>query len=98
MLGSSRLTLTSIKNGTRVFDKGIGDTLHFSSKGINLLFEERVVTILNREGILSPSSIILDVDALPPVRCAKYEENILITDKFRLLVNNPIELRIKKNY
>lgn len=61
---------------------------------MNLQFGDHVVTLLNRDGILSPSSMILDVETLPPIGWAEFHGDVLETDRFNVLVTNFCDLGI----
>jgi hypothetical protein len=86
--------LRSIKSGTRIFGNRRARVLHFSKRAINLLFNDKVITLLNRHGVLSPSTIIVDVNAFPHIEWAEFFENTLKTDKFEVEIDNFVDLSI----
>lgn len=84
----------SIMSGTRIFGEGCGRPLHFSPRAINLLFDDGVTTLLNRQGTLTPSAIVVDTESFPPIKWAKQSQNLLMTDRFEVLMNNSFDLSI----
>ena len=82
----------STKSGTRVFSHGKGTLLHYSPRALNVLFQDRVTTLLNKHGILSPSSIIAETEVFPKINYAEFSGNMLVTDKFQVLIRNPVTL------
>lgn len=81
-----------LRTGLRVLPTGTGTVLHTSDRAINLDFGGRVVTLLNRHGILTPSTIILDVDHILGFNSAYFEGNVLKTDAFSAEISNRINL------
>lgn len=69
--------------------------LHYSSRAINFLFEDTVVTLLTRNGALSPSSVIVDAGNFPLVRTARVTEDVFVTDAFRVVLGNFRDLGIQ---
>ena len=86
----------ALKSGTRVFSDNRAKALHYSPRAINLQFDDRVVTLLNRDGILSPSSIVLDLASLPSMTYAEYHGDVLDTDRFRVKVTNFRDLHVSE--
>ncbi len=81
-----------LRTGLRVLPTGTGSVLHISERAINIDFGERVVTLLNRQGILTPSSIILDADYIPGFNSAYFNGILLNTDTFSAEIRNGINL------
>ncbi len=92
----SEVMLHSIRSGTRVFADGRGSVLHYSRRAINLLFGDRVVTLLTRNGILSPSSVEVDVETFPRISVADFRGDILETDRFEILITNSVDLSVRQ--
>ena len=81
-----------IKYSLRRVPTGPGTVLHRSLRAINLQFSERVVTLLNKEGTITPSSIVLDVDYIPAINKAKFENDMLHTDSFEAHMRSNTDL------
>lgn len=73
---------------------GDGTPLHHSPRAMNIEFEGRVVTVLNRNGVLTPSSIILDIEDIPKVERAVFNGNVLETDLFSCELRNKVDLQL----
>ncbi len=86
--------LNAIRSGPRARGSGAGALLHYSRRAINLDFGSRVITLLNREGILTPSSIVLDADALERVEEAFIEGDKLTSSRFSVFIENPVDLKL----
>jgi hypothetical protein len=86
--------LNAICSGPRAFASGAGTLLHYSSKAINLDFKSRVITILNRDGIITPSSIILDTDGLERIEEAFISGGNLTSSRFSVIIENPVDLKL----
>lgn len=69
-----------LASGPRSVASGDGSVLHFSARAVNLLFGERVVTIMARHGTLAPSSVVLDVSELPSVSHCRFDGSSFISD------------------
>jgi hypothetical protein len=82
----------SPESGTRAFAHGKGNLLHYSSRALNVLFQDKVITLLNKGGVLSPSAVIVETEVFPKIRYAEFFGNMLITDKFQVLMANPVSL------
>ncbi len=85
---------SAIKAGTRIFSNEEGHILHISKRAINLLFGNKVITLINREGIVSPSTIIVDVEKFPEISSAKFIDDYLVSDKFQVHLQNFVNLEI----
>jgi hypothetical protein len=83
-----------LKTGLRKPPTGSGSILHRSLRAVNLEFGERVVTILNRSGLLTSSSIVLDTDKIPSITTGEFDGDILHTDSFDALLKNRIDLAL----
>lgn len=83
-----------LKTGLRAPPTGAGSILHSSLRAVNLEFGGRVVTLLNRKGILTASSVILDTDRIPAISNAEFDGDILHTDSFETLMTNRIDLAL----
>jgi hypothetical protein len=86
--------LQSIRCGTRVFARGEGSVLHYSSRAVNFLFGGSVVTLLTRNGILSPSSVVVDTSDFPAAKKARVAGDVFLTDGFRVALGNFRDLGI----
>ena len=89
-------TIQSLRFGTRAHDDGIGRVLYWSSRAIALLFQNRVITLLNRYGVLLPSAVIADIDSFPKVTSAYFNDNQIILDSMVIELSNPIDLSFHK--
>lgn len=85
-------SVLSLRTGTRIKDNGVSRVLYYSSRAVALLFHHRVVTLLNRKGVLLPSSIIVDVDTFPHISGGYFHENQLILDTIKIQLRNPVDL------
>ncbi|MEM3192172.1 MAG: DUF2877 domain-containing protein [Candidatus Micrarchaeia archaeon] len=83
-----------LRTGLRSTPAGLGRILHRSLKAVNLEFSGRVVTLLNRDGILTPSSIILETDQIPAINSAQFDGEIFHTDIFDAILKNRIDLAL----
>lgn len=83
-----------LRTGLRAVPTGPGSILHSSLRAINLEFQGRVVTLLNRKGILTASSVVLDTDQIPPINKAEFNGDMLHTDSFEAIVKNRIDLAL----
>ena len=88
------IQLNAICSGTRALASGAGTLLHYSSKAINLDFKSRVITLLNRDGLLTPSSIILDADLLERIEGAFIHRGNLSSSRFSVIIENPVDLKL----
>lgn len=86
--------LNAIRSGPRALASGVGTLLHYSRRAINLDFGSRVITLLNRDGILTPSSIILDADALERIEDAFIDGDKLTSSRFSVIIENPADLKL----
>ena len=83
-----------LRTGLRAAPTGTGSILHSSLRAVNLEFDGRVVTLLNRKSILTASSVVLDTDQIPSINSAEFYGNILHTDSFDALMKNRIDLAL----
>jgi hypothetical protein len=56
--------------GPRALVDGEGRLLHAGGRALNLVFGDRVLTLLARDGLVGPSSVVLDLPALPRIERA----------------------------
>jgi len=78
--------VNAIRCGNRAIASGNGIPLYRSKKSVNLQFGRKVVTVRTMHGVLSPSSILLDLKALPDVEEARFEGDIIRTDTFKVKI------------
>ncbi|MGC8514755.1 MAG: DUF2877 domain-containing protein [Thermoplasmata archaeon] len=83
-----------LKTGLRAAPTGTGSILHRSLRAVNVEFGGHVVTLLNRKGILTASSVVLDTEQIPAINCAEFDGDILHTDSFVALMKNRIDLAL----
>jgi hypothetical protein len=88
--------LRSLRCGSRLAPPGKGVALHLSRRAVNLLFGTRVITLLNRRGTLTPSSIVIDAEVLPPVGHASWDGSTIETGAFAIKAENQVELRVAR--
>jgi hypothetical protein len=67
-----------------------------SRRACSFLFGTRTVTITNRDGVVSPASIIADCFELPPAEAATIREGIFATGSYSVTLGNPIVLTLIK--
>jgi hypothetical protein len=82
----------TLRAGTRVRDEGVGGVLYYSPRAVALLFHHRVVTLLNRNGILLPSSIIVDATVFPHTTEGFFDDDELFLDSFSIKLTNAVDL------
>jgi hypothetical protein len=87
--------ITAARCGNRAFATGEGTILHRSSRAINLQFGRKVITLMTGPQPLSPSSILLDLPALPDIREACFEGDLMSTDAFAMKVGSFADLRFR---
>jgi|GEM_PF-1346677 len=90
----SPVLLKTIESGTRVFGRGQASVLHFSSRAVNFEFDDAVVTLLTKSGVVSPSSVVVDTNSFPMVTTARVVGDVFITDAFRVELGNFRDLGI----
>jgi Protein of unknown function (DUF2877) len=84
--------VNTIRCGNRAIASGKGIPLYRSKRTVNLQFGRKVVTICTGPGVLSPSSILVDLPALPDVEEALFEGNIISTDTFQVKLGFSVDL------
>jgi hypothetical protein len=84
----------AIRWGSRARAGGQGIPVQRGRRATNLQFGSRVVTIQARGGILTPSSIILDLPQIPVIRRARFNGESMETDAFRAELGSPESLRL----
>jgi hypothetical protein len=88
-----KLVLT--KNyGTRSISSGVGRVLHYSPRAVNLEFGRRVVTLINRNGLSAPSTIVTYLKEIPRISTGYFDNGRLITDLFSVKLSNPVDLKL----
>jgi len=88
--------MRSLRFGTRAYDDGVGRVLYWSSRAIALLFHHRVITLLNRYGVLLPSAIIVDTDSFPHITSGYFDDKQIILDSLAINLSNPVDLSIHR--
>jgi len=91
---TSHRTLQSLRFGTRARDDGVGRVLYWSPRAVALLFHHRVITLLNRNGVLLPSAVIVDIDKFPHITSGYFNEDQIILDTMTIELSNPIDLSL----
>ncbi len=86
----------SLRYGTRAHDTGVGRVLYWSSRAIALLFHHRVITLLNRYGVLLPSAIIVDTDLFPRITSGYFQDEQIILDSLSIDLSHPIDLSLHR--
>ena len=96
-LSSSQMeSKQSLRYGTRAHDTGVGRVLYWSSRAIALLFHHRVVTLLNRYGVLLPSAIVVDTDSFPQITSGYFKDEQIILDSLTIDLSNPVDLSLHR--
>jgi len=96
MTGNQQIPLiTATRCGNRAFASGDGMLLHRSRRAINLQFGRKVVTVQMWPGVLSPSSILVDLSCLPDVEEAHFDGNVMTTDRFAVKIGSSEDLRFR---
>jgi hypothetical protein len=95
-VAEARPQIPVIRWGSRALATGRGVPLHQGRRATNLRFGRQVVTIQARNGILGPSSIILDCEELPWIRYTWFDERGLNTDRFRTYLASPESLLLAR--
>jgi hypothetical protein len=96
MTGNQQIPfITAIRCGNRAFASGDGTLLHRSRRAMNLQFGRKVVTVQMWPGILSPSSILVNLPGLPDVEEAYFDGNVMTTDRFAVKIGSPEDLRFR---
>jgi len=91
---TSHRTLQSLRFGTRARGEGVGRVLYWSPRAVALLFRQRVITLLNRNGVLLPSAVIVDIDKFPHITSGYFNEDQIILDNMIIELSNPIDLSL----
>jgi Protein of unknown function (DUF2877) len=89
--------VTATRCGNRAFASGEGIPLHKSRRAVNLQFGRKVVTVQTGTGVLSPSSIIIDLPGLPDVEEAHFEGDVMYTDAFEVKIGSFEDLHFRKS-
>jgi Protein of unknown function (DUF2877) len=96
MTTEARPLIPVIRWASRASLTGRGTPIHQGRKAANLRFGRRVVTLQARGGVLTPSSIILDLPELPWIRYSWFDEGGLNTDRFRTRLASPESLLLAR--
>jgi hypothetical protein len=88
--------VNTIRCGNRAIASGKGIPLYRSKRTVNLQFGRKVVTVCTGPGVLSPSSIMVDLPALPDVEEALFEGNIICTDAFQVKLGSTVDLHFER--
>ncbi|MGC8618522.1 MAG: DUF2877 domain-containing protein [Thermoplasmata archaeon] len=83
-----------LQSGLRLLPQDDGKVIQVSPRAVNILFGGRVITLLTSNGILTPSSIILNVEHIPTISRARFSEENLLTDIFEVKMENKIDLKL----
>ena len=83
-----------IAAGSRLPTDGICSTLHWSRRAVNLEFGGRVMTLMDRDGILMPSSVILDTDSFDCIGSALFDGREFISENLSFTVSATTDLRV----
>lgn len=89
------LALSSIVRGNRVTRSGEGTMLLRSRKACAFLFGNRTVTLTNREGTASPSSIVVEVGEIPFSGSATIAEGVLDAGNYSVDLGEPRDLALE---
>ena len=88
--------VTATRCGNRALASGEGVPLHRSRKALNLQFGRKVVTVQISTGVLSPSSIMVDLPELPDVEEAHFEGDVMRTDIFEVKIDSFEDLHFRR--
>lgn len=66
-----------------------------SRRACAFLFGDRVVTLTNREGVVSPSSIVVDVEEIPDVDSATIADGIFDAGRFTVALCEAMDLSLE---
>jgi len=88
--------VSTIRCGNRAIASGKGIPLYQSKRTVNLQFGRKVVTVCTGPGVLSPSSILVDLPSLPNVEEALFEGNSIRTDTFQVKLGFSVDLHFER--
>ncbi len=81
-------------SGPRIHGNGRGRVIHYSRRAVNVEFGGRVVTIMNRDGTVTPSGVVLDVPFIEmPSDCA-LEGKAFSSDSICFTICNVMDMHI----
>ncbi len=81
-------------SGPRIHGKGRGKVIHYSRRAVNVEFAGRVVTIMNRNGTVTPSGVVLDVPFIEmPSECT-LEGKAFHSDGICFTIRNVMDMHI----
>lgn len=70
--------------------------MHEGAHCSNFLFGGRTVTVSDREGLLTPSSIIVDTQSLPKASVMRSEGGVIQTDSYAIELSRGVDLRLPR--
>ncbi|MEM0135846.1 MAG: DUF2877 domain-containing protein [Thermoplasmatales archaeon] len=73
---------------------GHGKLVHYSTRALNLRFGDRILTIQSSNGVLTPSSVILDIKSLPIIEDATFDGASFISDKLTFRIVERVDMRL----
>ncbi len=85
---------TVISAGPRAVASGEGALLHYSSRAVNLKFGGRVVTLMNRGGILTPSGAVLDLTTFTSLSSCRFEGRSFISDALSFTISEQDDMYV----
>jgi hypothetical protein len=84
----------ALQRGELVPRSGEGVLLLRSSRACSYLFGERAVTLTDRRGVVSPSSIVVNADRTPVSEGAVIDEGAFLTDDFSVTLGEATKLTL----
>jgi hypothetical protein len=88
------MMLSSSFHGSRAPRSGTGVLLHQDYQTSSFLFGDRTVTVSSNKGILTPSSIVVDIDSLPKASIGRFGGNMFQTESYSIKLQKPIDLSL----
>jgi hypothetical protein len=92
----SDMMLSSSFHGSRAPLSGTGVLLHQDRHTSSFLFGDRTVTVSSNKGILTPSSIVVDIEDLPKASIARFGGDTFQTESYSIRLQKPIDLSLPK--
>jgi len=89
--------IAAARCGNRAFASGEGFPIHRSRRAVNLQFGRKVVTVQAGTGVLSPSSLFVDLPGLPEISEAYFERDVITTDAFAVRIGQVEDLHFSGN-
>ena len=81
-------------SGPRIYGKGRGKVIHYSRRAVNVEFGGRVVTIMNRDGTVTPSGVVLDVPFIEKPSECTLEGKAFSSDSISFTICNVMDMHI----